>query len=541
MSRFFSGTLTDVIAGRTFRGSFTVEDGRIVSINEDPQATGTATYIPGLVDAHVHVESSMLPPSEFARACVLHGTVATVSDPHEIANVLGLEGVRWMVENGQRVPVKFSFGAPSCVPATPFEAAGTSFAAKEVGVLLDTPGVDYLAEVMNFPAVIHRDPAIMAIVGEARRRGLRIDGHAPGLRGDDLHQYIAAGIETDHESFTLEEAREKAAKGMKIALREGSAARNFDALWPILKEFPDACFFCSDDKHPDDLLHGHINLLVARAIFHGIDPMTALRVATRNPVQHYRLPVGLLQVGDPADFTEVDSLETMRVRRTWIDGRLVAENGQTKLPPLPVDTPNHFREGKVEASDFHFPAPKGETLPVIEALDGQIVTGRQDLAPKVAENQVQPDLARDLLLLTVVNRYQKAHPAMALVQNFGLREGALASSVAHDSHNIVAVGTSCESLARAVNLIFQNRGGLAAVTQDDEKVLPLPIAGLMSDRETGEVAATYEQLNRLAHTAGCRLKAPYMLLSFLALLVIPRLKLGDRGLFDVEKFAFVEA
>jgi len=482
----------------------------------------------------------MLPPSEFARAAVVHGTVATVSDPHEIANVLGVEGVRAMIRDGKRTAFKFYFSAPSCVPATPFETAGATFGIDEIESLLDEPDIKYLGEVMNFPAVINRDPTLMSFIAAARKRDKRVDGHAPGVSGEALKQYISAGIETDHECVTIEEGRERLQLGMKLAIREGSAARNFDALIPLVKEFGDQCFLCSDDKHPDELMAGHINVLVKRAIAYGIDPITALRIASLNPVKHYGLEVGLLQSGDPANVVEIDSLEQCRVRRAFIDGRLVAENGVSLLERLPVESINVFNIGKKQPEDFVLPAREGAKFAVIEAIDGQIRTERCDLVPAIADGCVVADSERDLLKITVVNRYHEAKPAVGLVRGFTLKTGALASSVAHDSHNIIAVGASDEALCRAVNLVVEQKGGLSAVVSDSEQTLALPIAGLMSDQDYPTVARQYHILNEMMSKAGCRLKAPYMLLSFLALPVIPKLKLSDLGLFDVEQFKLID-
>jgi len=508
---------------------------------QGPPQPGAPWFSPGFVDAHVHVESSMLPPSEFARVAVTHGTVATVSDPHEIANVLGLPGVRWMIADAQHAACKIFFGAPSCVPATGFETAGARFGPREVGELLALPEILYLAEVMNFPAVIHDDPVMHAIIAEAKKRGKHIDGHSPGVLGEDLKKYAAAGIETDHECTTLEEARQRAALGMMVWIREGSAARNFEALWPLLLEKPEQCGLCSDDKHPDELLVSQIDALVRRAVAHGVPVMDALRAGTRNPVRHYGLPVGLLQPGDPADLVELNNLTEFKVQRTWVNGQLVAQNGKPLVARVSVTPVNVFNTQPKTPADFALPAVPGKRMRVIEAIDGQIVTGATIEKPKVSPNGfVECDPARDLLKLTVVNRYCDTPPAVALVRNFGLKSGALASSVAHDSHNIVAVGANDADLARAVNAVIKHGGGLSFAAGEIEKVLPLPIAGLMTTQDAHAAGAAYQELSNLARQHGCGLQAPYMCLSFLALLVIPQLKLSDLGLFDVGKFLLVE-
>jgi adenine deaminase len=475
---------------------------------------------------------------------VVHGTVATVSDPHEIANVLGEAGVQFMLDDAARTPFKYCFGAPSCVPATAFETAGATLDADAVEKLLQHPAIGYLSEMMNFPGVLHADAMVMAKIAAAKRLGKPVDGHAPGLRGDDAQRYFAAGISTDHECFTLEEAREKAALGVKILIREGSAARNFDALWPLLNEYPDRVMFCSDDKHPDDLLKGHINKLVARALALGCDLFDTLRAACLHPVEHYRLPAGLLRPGDPADFIRVHDLTDMEVVETWINGQKVAEKGRTLLPRLETPAPNHFLAEAREADDFRlfheFYSPR---LRVIRVFDGEIVTGEEeDSVAEMRAGQYLPEVSKDLLYITVLNRYTRsARPAMGFVRGFGLQCGALASSVAHDSHNIVAVGVSAEALVEVVNAVIAAKGGIAATDgAGDVRVLPLPIAGLMSDRDGRQLADDYGGLDAWVKSAlGCVLRAPFMSLSFLALPVIPQLKMTDRGLFDVGKFDFV--
>ncbi|NVO30749.1 adenine deaminase [Hymenobacter lapidiphilus] len=511
--------------------------------------------LPGFVDAHVHVESSLLVPSEFARLAVRHGTVATVSDPHEIGNVLGVAGVKYMLANAAQVPFKFCFGAPSCVPATPFETAGAEITAADIEELFrDHPEIGYLAEMMNWPGVLSRDAGVMEKIALAQRYNRPVDGHAPGLLGEDARRYAEAGISTDHECFMANEAVDKLAAGMKILIREGSAARNFEALIDLLPEHYAQMMFCSDDKHPDTLLLGHINQLVQRAVARGQDVLQVLRVACRNPVEHYRLPVGLLREGDPADFIVVENLVDFKVRQTYLDGVLVAENGETLIAAAPVEVVNNFTPHHMEAQDFEVSLEKingssmsksqpdtNATVRLIECFDGQLITARHDEPALVENGLVVPDLSRDMLKLTVVNRYHAAPPAVAFIQGFGLKGGALASSVGHDSHNITAVGCDDASLARAVQLVMEARGGLAVVSPDGtELVLPLPVAGLMSDRPGPDVAAAYSAVDTAAKALGSPLQAPFMTLSFMALLVIPSLKLSDKGLFDGDAFRFVE-
>lgn len=538
--------IVDLHQRRIYPAELLVENGRIRQIREiDHAPEGSGFLLPGFVDAHVHVESSMLPPSEFARMAVVHGTVATVSDPHEIANVLGNEGVMFMLDDAARVPLKYCFGAPSCVPATAFETAGATLDASHVAKMLQNPAIGYLSEMMNFPGVLHADPEVMAKIAAAQSLGKPVDGHAPGLRGEDAKRYFAAGISTDHECFSYEEGREKAELGVKILIREGSAARNFDALWPLLKEFPEQIMFCSDDKHPDDLVHGHINQLAARAVARGCDLFDTLRAACLHPVEHYRLPVGTLRVGDLADFVRVADLREFRVLETWINGEKVAEHGKTLLPRLSVEAPNQFLANPREAIDFQAHST-GLDNPArcraIQVFDGEIVTGEVEVAVPKMGGEYRPDPAQDLLYIAVLNRYvSDARPAMGFVQGFGLKKGALASSVAHDSHNIVAVGTSAEALAEVVNAVIAAKGGIAASNGAGEtRTLALPIAGLMSQQDGWALAEEYAELDAWVKVElGCALRAPFMSMSFLALPVIPKLKMTDRGLFDVQKFGFV--
>jgi len=533
--------VVDILGRRFYPAEVVVKDGRIAAINKSDAKP--ATYLlPGFIDAHVHVESSMLVPSEFARAAVRHGTVATVSDPHEIGNVLGVAGVHYMLENAAKVPFKFNFGAPSCVPATTFETAGAEITVAEVEALLDDPRICYLSEMMNFPGILYGDPGCVAKVKAAHDRGKPVDGHAPGLRGAQAAQYIAAGITTDHECFTKEEALDKLAAGCKISIREGSAARNFDALYTLLAEHPGMAMLCSDDKHPDELVLGHINVLVKRAIDRGIDVYDVLQAACMVPIEHYKLNVGQLRVGDPADFIEVDSLTDFNVLRTWIDGQLVAEGGKTLIPKVDVSVANKFVPLKLKAADIAVSAPADDTekLQVIEALDGQLITNRLEFPVQILHEAVHYNLDLDVLKLVVVNRYYQAPPAVAYIKNFGLKRGAMASSVAHDSHNVIAVGVDDADIVAAVNLVMDAGGGLSAAcgVEKVSEVLPLPVAGLMATGTAEEVGAAYGKLDALVKKWGSPLRAPYMTLSFMALLVIPALKLSDRGLFDGGKFEF---
>ncbi|GAB3801881.1 adenine deaminase [Spirosoma humi] len=530
-------------------GTISVENGRIAQIDRlGAERPGEPYVLPGFVDAHVHVESSLLTPPQFARLAVVHGTVATVSDPHEIGNVLGVAGVNYMVDEARRVPFKFMFGAPSCVPATPFETAGATISAQDIRTLLAMKEIGYLAEVMNFPGVLHEDPDMMAKIALAKAFNKPVDGHAPGLTGNDAQRYMDAGISTDHECFTYEEGLDKAQRGMNILIREGSAARNFEALIPLLAEFPTQIMFCSDDKHPDTLAEGHINQLVVRALEKGHSRWQVLRAACLNPVLHYRLPVGLLREGDPADYIVVTNLTELRVQQTVINGEIVAQNGQSMIPDWRSDHVNQFNCSPKTPADFAVKADRSAGDPlirVIEALDGQLITNELQQDAKIENGQIVPDTTRDILKLVVVNRYQDTPPAVAFIKNVGLKQGAIASSVGHDSHNITAVGCDDESLCRAINLVIEAKGGLSAVGVSREHeiaeslLLPLPVAGLMTDTDGYVVAGQYAALDQFAkHVLGSTLAAPFMTLSFMALLVIPSLKLSDKGLFDGRMFGF---
>ncbi len=532
-----SGNIVDLRAETIFKGRVHVEDGIIVKVEEDNTVTEDHYILPGLVDAHIHIESSMLIPSEFARLASVHGTVATVSDPHEIANVLGIEGINYMIANGEKVPFKFYFGASSCVPATPFETAGFELGVEQLDELLAKDEIKYMSEMMNFPGVINRDEFVMRKLEVAKKYGKPIDGHAPGVKGEDARKYIEAGISTDHECFTMEEALEKISYGMKIQIREGSAAKNFEALIELMQDYPDKVLFCSDDKHPDDLAEGHINQLVIRAIKKGYNPMSVLKSAILNPIDHYDLEVGALQTGDPADMIVVDNLNDFRVLATYVNGTLIARNGKTLIPSVTETVPNNFHAEPVSTVDISV-SPHGNKLKVMEALDGQLITNIVHADPKIKDGNVVSDPENDILKIVVLNRYNKAKPAVAFIRNFGLKRGAIASSVAHDSHNIVAVGADDEQVVRAINLIIKEKGGVSLVDGREEIILPLPVAGLMSVEDGYKIAEEYHKIDKKAHELGSTLRAPFMTLSFMALLVIPDLKLSDKGLFDGRKFSF---
>lgn len=534
-----TGQYVDILGKKIFPAILTVKDGIIASVS--PCEEAPIHYIlPGFIDSHVHIESSMLIPSSFARLAVTHGTIGTISDPHEIANVCGIEGVYYMIENGKKVPFHFFFGAPSCVPATNFETAGAAIDSEQIKNLLASEDIYYLSEMMNFPGVLHEDEQVMKKIRAAHKAGKPVDGHAPGLRGEEAKKYIEAGISTDHECFTIEEAIDKLSYGMKILIREGSAAKNFEALHELIDDHPSMMMLCSDDKHPDSLLEGHINQLCARAVAKGLDVFNVLRAACINPVIHYSLPTGKVQPNDPANFIVVQDLIHFKVTQTYIQGNLVAENGISLIPHIEEGAINQFNATSIHGKDLSlsvndYPTQNGN-IPVIEAIDGQLITHCLWMPPTIENEFLVSNTQTDILKIVVYNRYFNAPPKIAFIKNFGFQEGAIASTVAHDSHNIIAVGVDDESIARAINLVIQEKGGVSCVSAHDEKVLGLPVAGLMSNEDPYEVAANYTIIDKMSKQLGSSLGSPFMTLSFMALLVIPHLKLSDKGLFDGDQF-----
>ncbi|MFC3810316.1 adenine deaminase [Lacihabitans lacunae] len=541
--QIIEANIVNIFDNTVFHGEISIHEGRIYQIKKLGDTKEHLQYaMPGFIDAHVHVESSMLTPSQFGKLAVVHGTVGTVSDPHEIANVLGKEGVKFMIENGKTIPFKFCFGAPSCVPATSFETAGAQITSEDIADLLASEDIGYLAEMMNYPGAIHEDPEVMSKIAIAKKYFKPIDGHAPGLRGEDAVKYFSHGISTDHECFTFEEAEEKLNLGVKILIREGSAAKNFDALIGLAENKSSEMMFCSDDKHPDDLVEGHINLLVKRAVAKGLNLFKALRMASLNPVRHYNLKIGLLREGEAADFIMVDNLEDLNVTQTYIDGKLVAQDGVSMIENITSKTPNQFNAKKIEIGQLAMKFEENtRSIRVIQVNEGQLVT--DEFLFEINPNAIgfREDLRKaDILKIVVYNRYTNAEPAIGYIKGFGLRTGAIASSVAHDSHNIIAVGVDDKAIMDAINLVVREKGGISAVGIDTMGVLPLPVAGIMSNKDGYEVAKDYTQIDQFAKDEiGCVLKSPFMSLSFMALLVIPSLKLSDKGLFDGNKFEFV--
>lgn len=535
----FRAQLVDIPNRAIYAAELKVENGSIQSIDPIEENKNLPFVLPGFIDAHVHIESSMLVPSEFAKLAVVHGTVATVSDPHEISNVCGMEGIDFMIENGKKVPFHFFFGAPSCVPATPFETAGAEITAKDIDDLLGREEICYLAEMMNWPGTVNRDPEVMEKIQIALKHRKPIDGHAPGLRAELAARYVSAGITTDHECFTYEEALEKIKLGMNIIIREGSAAKNFEALIDLMDQYPESMMFCSDDKHPDNLAIGHINELVARAVARGKNVFDVLQAACLNPINHYGLQIGRVRIGDPADFILVEDLTHFKVLNTYIRGELVAEKGTSLIESVEILPINNFNCLEKKPSDFALPA-KGLSVRVIEAMDGQLITNEKIETVRVQDGFATGNISKDIVKIAVVNRYQNSPPAVAFIHGFGIRKGAIASTVGHDSHNVIAVGVDDDAICQAVNILIREKGGISAVGNNNEKVLPLPVAGLMSAQNGYEVANAYTEIDLLAKSLGCTLQSPFMTLSFMALLVIPDLKLSDKGLFSGKSFAFVD-
>ncbi|MBW6500454.1 MAG: adenine deaminase [Bacteroidales bacterium] len=530
------GKIVDIQRRKIYPGRIIVEGTYIKEIIE--KETGSENFImPGLIDAHIHIESSMCTPGAFAMAAVSRGTTGVVSDPHEIANVLGTDGVKFMIEDAGKVPVKFWFGAPSCVPATSFETSGAVIDSQGVDELLKMPEIKYLAEMMNFPGVIYGDAEVNRKIESAVKMGKPVDGHSPGLTGENLRKYIFAGISTDHECTKMEEALEKISLGMKILIREGSAARNLEALKELIATHPDMVMLCSDDLHPEMLEKRHINKIAARLISEGYDLFDVLGSCTLNPAKHYGLEAGLLRPGDPADFIVVDNPREMNVLETWIDGRKVWDRGKILFDYKGAEPANKFCSTKISKGGITV-RKTGTKIRVIEAFDGELQT-KEIIADIPSATWVLPDLNRDILKIVVKDRYTDSAPATGFIKGFGLKRGALAGSVAHDSHNIICIGTNDDDIINAINEVVKMKGGLAVAEGNHISSLALPIAGIMSDKPVSTIAAQYEDLSRKVKEMGSLLSAPFMTLSFMALLVIPELKLSDKGLFDGRKFQFV--
>ena len=532
-----SGYIIDLFKKEIYKGCIKIKENIIEDVLIENNSE-ERYIVAGLIDSHIHIESSMLVPSRFAEAAVKHGTVAVVCDPHEIANVLGSDGVEFMIDNGRKVPLKFFFGAPSCVPATNFEESGAKIGIRELRKLLAKDEVKYLSEMMNFPGVINDDREVIRKIKVAKEMNKPVDGHAPGLRGEKLEKYIRAGISTDHESISLEEAREKIERGMKIQIREGSAARSLDSMHYLLAENPEKLMLCSDDLHPEMLEKGHINLLVKRLLALGYDIFDILSIAIVNPVEHYGLDAGMLRKGDKADFIVIDNPAEFNVEETWIEGKKVYDGKNVSFESPVVRPVNNFNSGIINGNDIAVRQKKGKVR-VIDAVDGELVTGTYEWTIPGAGSMLKCDTGKDILKIVVKDRYKDSDPAVAFIRGFGLKSGAFASSVAHDSHNIIAVGADDLSLCTAINRIVDMKGGLVVCNLEDCSEIQLEVGGIMSDVPCGTMAEKYKKLTDIVQDMGCKLKSPFMTLSFMALLVIPELKISDKGLFDVNKFEFV--
>ncbi len=539
----FEANIIDVVKRSIFSGELVIEGERIkkIEIKKSGIDYGKKFIMPGLVDAHIHIESSMLVPSSFANSVFKHGTVATVSDPHEIANVLGIDGVNFMIEDSKRTALKIYFGAPSCVPATDFESSGAKIDSKSVKSLLEKEEIKFLSEMMNYPGVIYQDREVMKKLKFAHEAGKPVDGHSPGLRGEDLIKYVKAGINTDHECFSLDEAIEKIQSGMRIQIREGSAAKNFESLHKLLDLYPEKVMFCLDDMHPDELLHGHINNLIKRSLEKGYNLFDVLRAATYNPVKFYKLNVGLLQEGDPADFIVVADLKYFNILETWIEGVNVFKKEEPeKVSEMKIDIkPNQFFVNKADENDISI-EDRDKDVKIIEAIDGELITKIHIGRPKSKNGKLVSDTENDILKLVVQNRYEKEKPAVGFIKNFGIQKGGMVSTIAHDSHNIICLGTEDNIILDLLDWINSQKGGIAF--SDGIKItgLPLPVAGIMTDENAEAVSKKYLELDKLVKQSGSKLGAPFMTLSFMSLLVIPEIKLGNRGLFDVNKFDFTD-
>lgn len=535
----------DIFNKEIYPASITIENGYIVSIKKI-DAILKEYVLPGFIDAHIHIESSFLIPSNFAHLVVQHGTVATISDPHEIANVNGIDGINFMINNSKKTEFKFFFGAPSCVPAlsSEFETSGYVLDDQDVDKLMKSNDIYYLSEVMDFKGVINKDVRIINKINSALKRNKVVDGHAPGLSPYLTLKYVSSGISTDHECSTIEDARYKLSLGMKIIIREGSAAKNFESLHPLIsecsKEYCDSLMFCFDDAHPNDILHGHINSIVARAIEYGHNFFDVLKIACINPVLHYKIPVGLLRTGDPADFIITKDIKTFKIDKTYINGKLVFNDGISHIPLISEIPINNFNCEQKSILDFKF-STKNRMIPIINCINNQIITYKTMIDSNLLAPDFQSNIAKDILKIAVINRYENnSKISIGFIKNFGIRKGAIGSTVAHDSHNIIVVGTNDEYLCKATNIIIENKGGLCALNNEKTIIIKLPISGLMSALSAKEIASQYVKLNDFCkNVLGSQLDDPLMTLSFMSLTVVPHLKINDKGLFDVDSFCFL--
>lgn len=532
------GNVVDVRHKRVLKARISHEDGVITSV-EEVSGDFEGYLIPGLIDSHIHVESSLLCPSRFAEMTIPHGTTAVVAAPHEIANVLGLPGIEYMVKDSKTVPLRMYFTAPACVPTTPFETSGAAFGPAEIEQMLSREEFIALGEITDYPGAIAHDPEVMAKLEVARRLHKPIDGHAPQLSGPELREYVNLGISTDHECTSSEEAIEKAALGMLVMVRQGSASKDLESLVPFASKHE--FLLVSDDINVCDLAHGHLDRTLAQAISFGVDPMHALRAATINPALHYNLPLGAIEVGRMADVVKVSDLESFKVDEVFIGGELVSSGGVSRFEVRPKEIVNQFVLQRRTPSDFEVKtALQSVNVRVIGLIKDEIVTDSLLANLRSQNRKVMPDIENDILHMSVANRYRDAPVSNAFVKGFGLKSGAIASSVAHDSHNIIAVGASSDDMAIAVNTLVEEGGGFCVCSAGQCSILHLRVAGLMCTKPAREVMRVLDVLLEKIKGLGCVVPNPFMKLSFLSLLVVPRLKLGDKGLFDVEHFQFVD-
>lgn len=539
MMQHIEGNIIDIHRREIYPGIISIDSGKIISINRNSKKY-THYISPGFIDAHVHIESSMLIPEEFSKLAIRRGTVAIVNDPHEIANVMGIEGIEYMIENSKQSCIKSFFTIPSCVPATPYDSSGSVLLSSDIEQLVLNYKFVGLSEMMNVPGVVQEDAEVWAKIGIAHRHHLTIDGHAPGLSGGFLKKYIGAGISTDHECTFLEEAIEKINSGMKILIREGSAAKNYEALKRLIADYPEKVMFCTDDSHPNDLLsYGEIDKLVRKALGDGFDLFDVLKIASFNPISHYKINAGCLREGDPADFIVVRNLDTFDVLSVYIDGiEKYNYSGNNEKPhPTPVKIINHFNRDTISLADLAKPIK--EKIVSIKVIPGELVTQRIDFKLESPTQNFESDVKRDILKIVYLNRYQNTPPQIAFISGFELKEGAFATTISHDSHNIITVGCSDKDILGAINAVILEKGGLAVKNHKGIIKLPLPIAGIMSASDGETVASLWETLTEELKQMGCKLDSPFMTLSFMSLIVIPELKIGEQGLFDYEHFKFI--
>ena len=533
------GNIVDVLNRKITKGVIHYDD-RIRKIEYRNDIVSSNFILPGFVDAHVHIESSMCTPYEYSKMALKFGTVASICDPHEIANVLGVGGVEYMISNADHSPMKIYFGAPSCVPATPFETSGASISSEDIELLFQSDKCLHLSEMMNYPGVISGFPDVMKKIELAHKYNRLIDGHAPLLSGNDLKKYVSCGISSDHECVSIDEAIEKIELGMKIMLRKSSVSNDFSNLLELISIYPKDVMFCTDDCHPDDLQHGYINDLVVEAIDSGYDIFDVLQAASLNCVEHFQVDVGLLQENDAADFLVVEDLKNFKILSTYVNGKQVYTNKTLFFEDIKNEPINNYFLNEISIKDIRIEASTSST-PVIGVINNSLMTNKL-LFPLPSRNGFSvPDIDNDILKIVVLNRYHKAKPSVAFVKGLGLYRGAIASTVAHDSHNIVAIGATDEDIIEAINIIHHYKGGLVVFDSTQSTVLPLPIAGLMSTKSCDEVTVDYLKLTQQVKNLGSNLRTPFMTLAFMSLLVIPELKISDKGLFDVNKFDFINS